>query len=102
MTLYRTVLCEGQRGDLTTYLHKDLLVEQWAVLRTADQPPHSRGAGVGLAERPPWLPLGKLASAGPALSADEIPQQAVGLGIGRVEDRADHASGQQHLVDVAD
>ncbi|MFE9636980.1 hypothetical protein [Streptomyces sp. NPDC006463] len=34
MSLYRTVLAEGQRDDLTAYLNQDLLVEQWPVLRT--------------------------------------------------------------------
>ncbi|MFJ1536189.1 hypothetical protein ACIOFV_49165 [Streptomyces mirabilis] len=34
MSLYRTVLAEGQRDDLTTLLDRDLLVAQWPVLRT--------------------------------------------------------------------
>ncbi|WP_055534424.1 hypothetical protein [Streptomyces graminilatus] len=34
MSLYRTVLAEGQRDDLVTFLHRDLLIEQWPVLRT--------------------------------------------------------------------
>lgn len=34
MSLYRTVLAEGQRDDLTAYLHPDLLLPQWPVLRT--------------------------------------------------------------------
>ncbi|MEV7617063.1 hypothetical protein [Streptomyces sp. NPDC089799] len=34
MSLYRTVLAEGQHDDLTTYLNGDLLAEQWPVLRT--------------------------------------------------------------------
>lgn len=33
MSLYRVVLAEGLRSDLTTYLNKELLVEQWPVLR---------------------------------------------------------------------
>jgi hypothetical protein len=31
MTLYRTVLAEGQRGDLARYLNRDLLISQWPV-----------------------------------------------------------------------
>jgi hypothetical protein len=34
MSLYRVVLSEGQYGDLTAYLDKDLLKDQWPVLRT--------------------------------------------------------------------
>ncbi|MFD6180635.1 hypothetical protein [Streptomyces goshikiensis] len=34
MSLYRTVLAEGQRDDLTALLDRDLLTEQWPVLRT--------------------------------------------------------------------
>lgn len=34
MGLYRTVLAEGQRQDLIDFLNRDLLVEQWPVLRT--------------------------------------------------------------------
>jgi hypothetical protein len=34
MSLYRLVLAEGQRSDLTAYLDKNLLQEQWPVLRT--------------------------------------------------------------------
>ncbi|MGW1894184.1 hypothetical protein ACWCP6_28655 [Streptomyces sp. NPDC002004] len=34
MSLYRTVLAEGQRDDLTTLLNQDLLLAQWPVLRT--------------------------------------------------------------------
>ncbi|MEU5158990.1 hypothetical protein AB0G74_05180 [Streptomyces sp. NPDC020875] len=34
MGLYRTVLAEGQSQDLIDYLNRDLLVEQWPVLRT--------------------------------------------------------------------
>ncbi|UIX33456.1 hypothetical protein [Streptomyces sp. GQFP] len=34
MSLYRTVLAEGQRDDLVAFLHHDLLIEQWPVLRT--------------------------------------------------------------------
>ncbi len=32
--LYRTVLHEGMRDDLIRYLHRDLLLEAWPVLRT--------------------------------------------------------------------
>ncbi|GHJ35137.1 hypothetical protein [Streptomyces sp. TS71-3] len=34
MSMYRTVLAEGQRDDLTTLLNKHLLLAQWPVLRT--------------------------------------------------------------------
>ncbi|MFK0222925.1 hypothetical protein ACIQWN_32650 [Streptomyces vinaceus] len=34
MSLYRTVLAEGQPDDLTALLDRDLLTEQWPVLRT--------------------------------------------------------------------
>ncbi|MCY0932468.1 hypothetical protein OTB20_41305 [Streptomyces sp. H27-H1] len=34
MSLYRTVLAEGQRADLVTLLDHELLLEQWPVLRT--------------------------------------------------------------------
>ncbi|MER7467058.1 hypothetical protein [Streptomyces sp. NPDC097981] len=34
MSLYRTVLAEGQRDDLTALLDRDLLTEQWPALRT--------------------------------------------------------------------
>jgi hypothetical protein len=34
MSLYRTVLAEGQRQDLIAYLNSDLLIAQWPVLRT--------------------------------------------------------------------
>ena len=34
MSLYRVVLSEGQRGDLMAFLDKDLLLDQWPVLRT--------------------------------------------------------------------
>ncbi|AZK96199.1 MULTISPECIES: hypothetical protein [Streptomyces] len=34
MGLYRTVLAEGQRQDLIDFLNRDLLVQQWPVLRT--------------------------------------------------------------------
>jgi hypothetical protein len=33
MTLYRTVLAEGQRDDLAGLLNRDLLLGQWSVLR---------------------------------------------------------------------
>ena len=33
MHLYRIVLAEGQRGDITAYLNRDLLRRQWPVLR---------------------------------------------------------------------
>ncbi|MFI1306775.1 hypothetical protein [Streptomyces sioyaensis] len=34
LSLYRTVLTEGQRRDLVTFLNRDLLINQWPVLRT--------------------------------------------------------------------
>lgn len=34
MHMYRVVLAEGQLGDVTTYLNRDLLVSQWPTLRT--------------------------------------------------------------------
>ncbi|MGW7603210.1 hypothetical protein [Streptomyces antimycoticus] len=34
MSMYRTVLAEGQHGDLITLLNRHLLVAQWPVLRT--------------------------------------------------------------------
>ena len=34
MSLYRVVLSEGQYADLAAYLDKDLLKDQWPVLRT--------------------------------------------------------------------
>ncbi|MCX5559505.1 hypothetical protein [Streptomyces sp. NBC_00038] len=33
MSLYRTVLAEGQRNDLIAFLDRGLLIEQWPVLR---------------------------------------------------------------------
>ncbi|MGY5059996.1 hypothetical protein ACWDFR_39030 [Streptomyces sp. 900105755] len=34
MGLYRTVLAEGQREDLTRFLNRDLLLLQWPTMRT--------------------------------------------------------------------
>ncbi|MGW1768438.1 hypothetical protein ACWCQL_30905 [Streptomyces sp. NPDC002073] len=34
MSLYRTVLAEGQHDDVAAYLNRDLLAAQWPVLRT--------------------------------------------------------------------
>jgi hypothetical protein len=34
MHMYRIVLAEGQRDDVTAYLNQDLLINQWPVLRT--------------------------------------------------------------------
>ena len=34
MSLYRTVLAEGQRDDLTCFLNRDLLLAQWPTMRT--------------------------------------------------------------------
>ncbi|MFG3234404.1 hypothetical protein ACGFZG_21930 [Streptomyces antibioticus] len=33
MSLYRVLLAEGQRADLIRFLNKDLLVDQWPILR---------------------------------------------------------------------
>lgn len=33
MHMYRIVLAEGQRGDVTSFLDKDLLIRQWPILR---------------------------------------------------------------------
>ncbi|MFD7225533.1 hypothetical protein ACFV9P_31725 [Streptomyces sp. NPDC059892] len=33
MSLYRTVLAEGQHDDLCAYLHHELLRAQWPVMR---------------------------------------------------------------------
>ncbi|MGW5466214.1 hypothetical protein [Streptomyces sp. NPDC003996] len=38
MTLYRTVLAEGQREDLAAFLPHRLLAEQWPVLRRLVSP----------------------------------------------------------------
>jgi hypothetical protein len=32
--MYRIVLAEGQRDDVTAYLNRDLLISQWPILRT--------------------------------------------------------------------
>ncbi|WP_411105275.1 hypothetical protein [Streptomyces sp. cmx-4-9] len=32
--MYRTVLAEGQHEDLVRLLNRDLLIDQWPVLRT--------------------------------------------------------------------
>jgi hypothetical protein len=42
MSLYRTVLHEGQCADLTAFLNCDLLVSQWPVLRTLVSPQITR------------------------------------------------------------
>ncbi|GAB7101769.1 hypothetical protein JCM4814A_00830 [Streptomyces phaeofaciens JCM 4814] len=34
MSLYRTVLTEGQRADITAFLNRDLLLAQWPRMRT--------------------------------------------------------------------
>ncbi|MFE2545046.1 hypothetical protein [Actinacidiphila glaucinigra] len=39
MSLYRTVLAEGQRQDLITFLDRGLLIAQWPVLRTLTSRP---------------------------------------------------------------
>ena len=33
MHLYRIVLAEGQRADVSAFLNRDLLVRQWPILR---------------------------------------------------------------------
>jgi hypothetical protein len=32
--MYRILLAEGERDDVTTYLNQDLLISQWPILRT--------------------------------------------------------------------
>ncbi|MET8168562.1 hypothetical protein ABZT34_30675 [Streptomyces sp. NPDC005329] len=59
MSLYRTVLAEGQRQDLIVYLNRGLLIEQWPVLRTLVSRP-LRDAWEG---RFPELPAAKAATA---------------------------------------
>ncbi len=34
MSLYRTVLAEGQRDDVMAFLNSDLLRDQWPLMRT--------------------------------------------------------------------
>ncbi|MEV4974992.1 hypothetical protein ACWDBF_33940 [Streptomyces angustmyceticus] len=34
MSIYRTVLAEGQRDDITCFLNRDLLLAQWPTMRT--------------------------------------------------------------------
>lgn len=34
VSLYRTVLAEGHRQDLEAFLNRDLLIDQWPILRT--------------------------------------------------------------------
>lgn len=38
MSLYRAVLAEGQHNDLTMFLNRRLLLEQWPVLRRLISP----------------------------------------------------------------
>ncbi|MFE0923223.1 hypothetical protein ACFW24_36545 [Streptomyces nigra] len=59
MSLYRTVLAEGQRQDLTVFLNRDLLVAQWPVLRTLI----SRPLREAWENRFPELPTEKAAAA---------------------------------------
>ncbi|GAA2532903.1 hypothetical protein GCM10010423_30770 [Streptomyces levis] len=59
MSLYRTVLAEGQRQDLVAFLNRDLLVAQWPVLRTLI----SRPLREAWEDRFPELPTDKAAAA---------------------------------------
>ncbi|MFD8337552.1 hypothetical protein ACFV42_33515 [Streptomyces solisilvae] len=60
MSMYRTVLAEGQHDDLIALLNRDLLVTQWPVLRTL----------ISRAIRDVWEEaFPELASAGPAAAA---------------------------------
>ncbi|MGW6792680.1 hypothetical protein [Streptomyces chartreusis] len=59
MSLYRTVLAEGQRQDLIAFLNRDLLVAQWPVLRTLI----SRPLREAWENRFPALPTDKAAAA---------------------------------------
>ncbi|MFI8185965.1 hypothetical protein ACIF70_36420 [Actinacidiphila glaucinigra] len=59
MSLYRTVLAEGQRQDLITFLDRGLLVAQWPVLRTLI----SRPLRDAWENRFPELPTGKATAA---------------------------------------
>lgn len=34
LSLYRTVLAEGQRADIARFLNRDLLLAQWPLMRT--------------------------------------------------------------------
>lgn len=59
MSLYRTVLTEGQRQDLVSLLNRDLLTAQWPVLRTLI----SRPLRDAWEHRFPELPTNKSATA---------------------------------------
>lgn len=60
MSMYRTVLAEGQHDDLVTLLNRDLLMDQWPVLRTL----------IGRAVRDAWeTAFPELASARPAVAS---------------------------------
>lgn len=59
MSLYRTVLAEGQRQDLIAFLNRDMLIAQWPVLRTLI----SRPLRDAWENRFPELPVNKAATA---------------------------------------
>ncbi|MCW7947408.1 hypothetical protein AAW14_37140 [Streptomyces hygroscopicus] len=59
MSLYRTVLAEGQRQDVIAFLNRDLLIAQWPVLRTLI----SRPLRDAWENRFPELPADKAAAA---------------------------------------
>ncbi|MFF9490099.1 hypothetical protein [Streptomyces sp. NPDC014676] len=59
MSLYRTVLAEGQSQDLIALLNRDLLVAQWPVLRTLI----SRPLREAWEDRFPELPTDRAATA---------------------------------------
>ncbi|MEU2718824.1 hypothetical protein [Streptomyces sp. NPDC007205] len=59
MSLYRTVLAEGQRQDLIAFLNCDLLIAQWPLLRTLI----SRPLRDAWESRFPELPTNKAATA---------------------------------------
>ncbi|MFE1775991.1 hypothetical protein [Streptomyces sp. NPDC059008] len=56
MGLYRTVLAKGQRQDLTDFLNRDLLIEQWPVLRMLISRPIRHMWDAAFSEPPPPRP----------------------------------------------
>jgi hypothetical protein len=56
MSLYRTVLAEGQREDITCFLNRDLLLAQWPTMRIMISR-HVRDAWeTAFPELEPWRP----------------------------------------------
>ncbi len=54
MSLYRTVLAEGQRQDLIDFLNRNLLLAQWPVLRTLiSRPIRTCGKALSPSSPPP-------------------------------------------------